>query len=89
MSNLVMNPEDLLRLRSVFDHQAEATQTLRSTIQAAIDGTVWESPAAAEFRNLWHSEFTPALTNLAEALRRAAAGVQNSHDRVVEANRSL
>lgn len=86
---LQMNPEDLLRLRSVFDNQSEAVVTLQSTVQGAIDGTVWESPAANEFRNLWHGEFVPALNNLREALSRAAAGVQNSHDKVVDANRSI
>jgi hypothetical protein len=86
---LQMNPEDLLRLRGVFDHQAEAVVTLQSTVQGAIDGTVWESPAANEFRNVWQSEFVPALNNLREALSRAALGVQNSHDKVVEANRAI
>ncbi len=83
---LQMNPEDLLNLRRVFDTQADAVTTLQSTVQGAIDGTVWESPAAAEFRNVWGSEFVPALNNLREALSRAAMGVQNSHDKVVEAN---
>lgn len=86
---LQMNPEDLLRLRSVFDSQSEAVQSLTSTVQGAIDGTVWESPAGNEFRNLWQSEFVPALNNLREALTRAAAGVQNSHDKVVDANRAI
>lgn len=86
---LQMNPEDLIRLRSVFDSQAEAVVTLQSTVQGAIDGTVWESPAANEFRGLWQGEFVPALNNLREALTRAALGVQNSHDKVVEANSGL
>ena len=86
---LQMNPEDLLRLRSVFDTQSEAVVTLQSTVQGAIDGTVWESPAANEFRNLWQGEFVPALNNLRDALSRAASGVQNSHDKVVEANRAI
>ena len=86
---LQMNPEDLLRLRSVFDNQSEAVITLQSTIQSALDGAVWESPAANEFRNLWSSEFVPALTNLREALSNAAVGVQNSHDKVVDANRAI
>jgi len=87
--SLIMNPEDLLNLRSVFDQQAEAVEALRGAIQAAIDGTVWESPAATEFRNVWGSEFTPMLMSLREALNNAAAGVQNSHDKVVEANRTI
>jgi uncharacterized protein YukE len=86
---LQMVPEDLLRLRSVFDSQSTEVAALQSTIQNAIDGTTWESPAATEFRNLWQSEFVPALNNLREALSRAAAGVQNSHDKVVEANRAI
>jgi WXG100 family type VII secretion target len=86
---LQMVPEDLLRLRSVFDNQATEVTTLQGTIQSAIDGTVWESPAATEFRNLWQGEFVPALNNLREALSRAAAGVQNSHDKVVDANRAI
>lgn len=86
---LQMNPEDLLNLRHVFDSQAEAVTSLQSTVQSAVDGTVWESPAATEFRNVWSSEFVPALNNLREALTNAALGVQNSHDRVVEANRAI
>ena len=86
---LQMNPEDLLNLRRVFDTQSEAVTSLQSTVQGAMDGTVWESPAATEFRNVWGSEFVPALNNLRDALSRAAAGVQNSHDKVVEANRAI
>lgn len=86
---LQMNPEDLLNLRRVFDTQAEAVTSLQTTVQGAIDGTVWESPAATEFRNVWGSEFVPALNNLRDALARAAVGVQNSHDKVVEANRTI
>ena len=86
---LQMNPEDLVRLRQTFDSQADAVETLRSTIQSSIDTTVWESPAANEFRNVWSTEFTPMLNNLRESLVRAAQGVQNSHDKVVEANRTI
>ena len=86
---LQMNPDDLIRLRSTFDRQAEAVESLRGTIQSAVDGTVWESPAAQEFDRVWSSEFTPMLHNLRDALGRAAQAVQNSHDKVVEANRAL
>jgi WXG100 family type VII secretion target len=84
-----MNPEDLISLRQTFDTQADAVETLRATVQAAIDRTTWESPAATEFRNIWASEFTPSLNRLREALNQAAIGVQNSHDKVVEANRAI
>ncbi|MEX1133319.1 MAG: WXG100 family type VII secretion target [Acidimicrobiia bacterium] len=84
-----MNPEDLVRLGHTFNNQAEAVESLRGTIQSGIDGTVWESPAATEFRNVWESEFVPMLGNLREALGKAAQAVQNSHDKVVEANRTL
>ena len=86
---LQMNPEDLLRLRQTFDTQAEAVETLRSTVAGAIEGTVWVSPARTEFENIWTNEFTPMLANLREALTQAAAAVQNSHDKVVDANRVL
>ncbi len=86
---LQMNPEDLLNLRQVFDTQSEAVTTLQTSVQGSIDGTVWESPAANEFRNVWAGEFVPALNNLREALSKAAMGVQNSHDKVVEANRAI
>jgi WXG100 family type VII secretion target len=86
---LQMNPEDLLNLRQVFDTQSEAVTSLQSAVQGAVDGTNWESPAANEFRNVWAGEFVPALNNLREALSNAAVGVQNSHDKVVEANRTI
>jgi uncharacterized protein YukE len=86
---LQMNPEDLIRLRHTFDSQADAVDSLRSTVQSAISNTTWVSPAATEFQNVWEGEFVPSLMKLREALNQAAQGVQNSHDKVVEANRAL
>lgn len=86
---LQMNPEDLVSLQQVFNTQADAVVSLQSTVQGAVDGTVWESPAATEFRNVWANEFVPALNNLREALTQAAIGVGNSRDKVVEANRTI
>lgn len=86
---LQMNPEDLLRLRQTFDAQADAVESLRATVQSAIGNTTWVSPAADQFRNVWDGEFVPSLQRLREALQQAARGVQNSHDKVVEANRAL
>ena len=86
---LQMNPDDLLALKGTFDSQADAVVTLQSAIQSSLDGTNWESPAATEFRGIWSGEFVPMLQRLNQALIDAGMGVQNSHDKVVEANSAI
>jgi len=87
--SLIMNPEDLTKLMTVFRSQSEAVTSLQSTIQSSIDSTTWVSPAADQFRQIWQNEFVPSLTRLREALIQAEAGVRNSRDKVVEANRAI
>ncbi|MCP4964974.1 MAG: hypothetical protein GY926_07045 [bacterium] len=86
---LQMNPDDLLTLKGTFDAQADAVITLQGAVQSSLDNTVWESPAATEFRGIWEGEFVPMLQRLNQALLDAGLGVQNSHNKVVEANSAI
>lgn len=86
---LQMDPEALQALENTFQQQAGAVQTLQSTVQSALDNTLWQSPAAEQFRSLWSGEFVPALNNLATALEEAKNGVANSRQKVVEANSAI
>ncbi|GJM37851.1 MAG: hypothetical protein DHS20C19_12180 [Acidimicrobiales bacterium] len=86
---LQMNPDDLITLRNTFDTQADAVIALQGAVQSSLDNTVWESPAATEFRSIWDGEFVPMLQRLNQALTDAGLGVQNSHDKVVDANSAI
>lgn len=87
--SLIMNPDDLTALMTVFRTQGDAVESLRGTVQSSIDSTTWVSPAADQFRQIWQSEFVPSLQKLREALLQAEAGVRNSRDKVVEANSAI
>lgn len=83
------NLADLDQLRSMFDNKAGEVQSLQSSLGGKIapGATAWEGPGADKFRSAWETEFSPALTNLREALVQAGVAVAKYRDNIEMATR--
>ena len=65
----------LYGLKSSFERQSGAVDTLLRELRSQLDNTYWSGGAADRFRAAWHSEYEPALTHLSAALQDAATEV--------------
>lgn len=70
--------EAMDRLKSKFDQQSAAVESLMADLQSQVNTIVqvsWEGPRANEFASAWNDQFKPALTKLKAALGEAAREV--------------
>jgi uncharacterized protein YukE len=65
----------LYGLKTSFERQSAAVDTLLRELRTQLGDTYWSGGAADRFRAAWHSEYEPALTHLSAALQDAATEV--------------
>jgi uncharacterized protein YukE len=68
--------EQMMALNRRFADEAAAVEALQARINQAISSTSWTGPAAEQFREIWASDFVPALGRLREALSQNAALIE-------------
>ncbi len=61
------NPDQLAQLGSTLSRQIETVEQMTRTVDAALDGTVWQGPARDRFGEEWNGSFKQALARLNEA----------------------
>jgi hypothetical protein len=73
MSMYGANPEQLAALGQAMKHQMTSIDGVVNTVNAALNGTVWEGPARRQFESDWNTTFRGALTRLTEAFDAAGS----------------
>ncbi|MGN6523985.1 MAG: WXG100 family type VII secretion target [Actinomycetes bacterium] len=64
-----------------FQQQLTAVEGTRSSLTTALTSVDWQGPAAAEFREQWHSVHEPALRHLHEALATFSQAMRVQNER--------
>jgi WXG100 family type VII secretion target len=88
MDRIGASMEAMDTLKTSFDNQAQAVQTLQSDLEgqvSMISNNQWEGPAAQRFLEAWNSKFRPALNDLHMALSDAGAEVAQRRAAIAEA----
>lgn len=77
----------MVDLAQQFSVKGSEVSELRTFLQSQVDRNEdWRGQAADRFRELWVSEFAPALTNLNQALEDASAEVRRRQQMLEEAS---
>ncbi|MFN8105781.1 MAG: WXG100 family type VII secretion target [Acidimicrobiia bacterium] len=76
----------MVDLAQQFTAKGAEVAELRTFLQAQVDrNDDWRGQAADRFRELWTTEFAPALANLDQALEEASAEVKRRQQMLEEA----
>jgi WXG100 family type VII secretion target len=77
--------EQLTTLQTTFTRSSGQIEELVATLTSQLGGVRWEGPAADRFRNMWASDFSPALGRIREALDDAGTEVGRRRDALEQA----
>ena len=83
---IVVNPEQLTALKSVFVTESGTITDLTAKINGQLDGTQWEGNIASTFRENWVNIHAPNLRSLTDALQQASVDLQSALDRALSAD---
>ena len=61
------NPDQLAQLGATLSRQIETVEQMTRTVDATLDGIVWQGPARDRFGEEWNGSFKQALARLNEA----------------------
>jgi len=78
------NPEQLASLGRSMKGQIASINTIISTVNSALGGTVWEGPAKQQFQSDWDTTFRTALNKLNEAFDAAGADCINRSNALLQ-----
>ena len=70
MSTIKVSPADLRKLGAKCKTEAQAITSVRTTVNSAILGTDWDSPAAKKFQGDWNTTYVKNLKALEVALEK-------------------
>jgi uncharacterized protein YukE len=78
------NPEQLASLGQSMKSQIASINTIISTVNSALGGTVWEGPAKQQFQSDWDTTFRTALNKLNEAFDAAGTDCINRSNALLQ-----
>ncbi len=84
MSLYGANPEQLASLGQSMKSQIASINTIISTVNSALGGTVWEGPAKQQFQSDWDTTFRTALNKLNEAFDAAGTDCINRSNALLQ-----
>ncbi len=84
MSLYGANPEQLASLGQSMKSQIASINTIISTVNSALGGTVWEGPAKQQFQSDWDTTFRTALNKLNEAFEAAGTDCINRSNALLQ-----
>lgn len=85
--NIGADTFELDNLHRELRQQAENIRTLRDHSTSLLESTTWQGHASSQFRNVWHDEFHPSLSKMADAHDNAADEVRYRKEALMEADR--
>jgi WXG100 family type VII secretion target len=85
MTRIAAEIPQLFALKSNFDRQAGTVDTLRNELRNQLSNTLWEGRSATRFRADW-AEYERVLVRMSAALSEAALDVQNTANRLTDAD---
>ena len=89
MAFLTVTPEQLRSLASTCGQQADAINSVGTTVNSNVNSVEWDSPAATQFKNEWATTHWPNLRNLMQALQSLGASATQMASQYEQADASF
>jgi WXG100 family type VII secretion target len=88
MAFLTVTPEQLRSLAATCNQQADAVNSVGTTVNSNVNSVEWDSPAATQFKNEWATTHWPNLRNLMQALQSLGASATQMASQYEQADAS-